>query len=438
MADAEGVPPVERREVHGHALRGHVGEGAQHRRDARLPRHADAPGREAPPGEDAGDHPRAGGAGPRLEEKAGPVGVGRLDDAGEVEGVEGLPRDRVGGALPVGLVGPAPGPGVEAHPRRRRRLHAVEVAVGLLHLAHHLAVDRGDAAHGMERGPEVLHEGLDLPAGAADDALLRRVHDEEVDAAPPGQGAAHGIGLAVHDPDHPVHRLVGPEPPALARRVAGPREVAGEERRVPHRTVHPVPVGPRAEGEEARGLAEAVAEDRRRARPEGAQQIAHHGLQRDLAEDERPVVPLDVLAGSGVPEGVGGELPPEVEGARVLGAEDLGPGDAEVAAHAREVVPRAGEDEGELAPEGLGGEEDAVAAAAPRGGHPVPLAARAAALAGRLDRRPAEGEELLAAAGHDGGGEGAPRVRGREAEPAAREGLDPARGPGPGKRLELR
>ncbi len=126
----------------------------------------------------------------------------------------------------------------------------MQVAVGVAHFACHLAMDRGDSLQleetAVQHGDKVLHP-LYVPAN---DALVRRVHDEEVDAGGLLERAAHLALRCVDDADAPIDLLPLGLAPRHACGAAFSGEVADEEGGCLHAGEHEVALGPGPGAEE--------------------------------------------------------------------------------------------------------------------------------------------------------------------------------------------
>ena len=174
-----------------------------------------------------------------------------------------------------------------------------------------------------------------------------------------------------------------------------------EEARRGHAFEHFIARDPGVRGEEARGFAERIADDGVGFDGERGDDVVQHRAERDLGKDE------GFLIGSGgggavAPEEALRELVGEAEIFGVLLVENVREVGEEFAAHAEEVVARAGEDEGEfgggLKRERVGGEEDAGVCAS-RGGDEFLRVVREGGEDGVE-----EGEELWDGVGDEGEG----------------------------------
>ena len=210
-------------------LGGQLGQEPQHRGVRVGAGLADGTGEVGTAAQDATDHAAAGSTRTHLDEVAHPLGIGGLDHLRIIDPLDGLRQDRFGRAAAVHLVGAAGGAAVEGDPVRRAGVEDVQVAVGVGHLAGNFTVNGGDALQreeaAIKHGHQVLHP-LDV---AADDALVGRVHDEEIDPGGLLEGAAHLACRGVDNPDAPVDLLAVRFPPSLACGTALAGEIAGEE-----------------------------------------------------------------------------------------------------------------------------------------------------------------------------------------------------------------
>ena len=210
----------------------------------------------------AGDHPGARAARPDLDEEADAVVVGALDDGREVDPVDGLGDDRLGGRLAVGHVGTAPGrrcrtgcrgagwsPGGAGRGRRPRPGGRPR---------------NGPCSPRQREEPDaqVGHEALHGLALAADDRLARRVDDQQVDARPPrkaartasaGRGRRRRPSRPARPSSSPQARRAASQGPARSVRNRGDASMPSE---------HLVAFGPGPQREQARRFAEAVADHR--------------------------------------------------------------------------------------------------------------------------------------------------------------------------------
>ena len=238
----------------------------------------------------------------------------------------------------------------------------MQFAIRLQHGLEQVAVNGAHAVEREEVAAEFRHKRTHLLRVAADDAFARRVDDEDVGAREPGHRGADFLGGPVHKAGLPRDGLVGGQLPCEAERLGFAGQVLGEQGRGGDAGEHFIACRPRAEGEEARAFAEAVADGGVGLEAERNGDVADKCAERDLPADRRALVGDGC---GGVPELRGEELAGEAFVLAVLCAEDLREEQAQLATHVGEVVARAGEDEGDFAGHSLLGRrvEEPVAVA---------------------------------------------------------------------------
>ena len=206
-----------------------------------------------------------------------------------------------------------------------------------------------DGAHALEReevAAELRDERTHLLHVAADDAFARRVDDEDVGARQAGQRGADFLGGPVHEAGLPRDGLVGGKFPRAAERLGFAGQVAGKKRRGRDTGEHFIPRRPSAQSEEARALAEAVADGSVGREAERNGDVADERTKRDLPADGRALVGD---GSGGVPEFGGEHLAGQSLVLAVQLAENIGEQQAQLAPHVGEVIARAGEDKGDFA-----------------------------------------------------------------------------------------
>ncbi len=248
----------------------------------------------------------------------------------------------------VDFVGPAEGGAVKTHIGGRRSRQKVQPAVRLRDLTHDGAMDR---ARLRQRQRRTAEPPADLRHGrpvAADDALARRVDDEQVGPFDAGQRRRGPPRRPVHDEaGRPFDRRIRRQFPRLAGGVATAGQVAGEQRRGVHRLQHGVAAGPGPQGEQRRRLAETVADRRVGVDAEQSHEVRGQAAERHLAEDLLPGVggPRRRI----VPEDRRYELATQTLVFGVLSPQHFRPLHGQLAAHAGIVVARSRIDEGDFA-----------------------------------------------------------------------------------------
>ncbi len=224
----------------------------------------------------------------------------------------------------------------------------MQLAVRPLHFLGDFAMHRRHTVQGEKLAVEFFHQFFDRVRVSADDAFVQRVRDEVVDLFVVLERRTHDLCRTIDDAERPIHRGMRRHAPRFARRLVFAGEVFGEQRRIPDAFEHQVAIGPCAQREESRGLAQAVTDHRRRAHAETLHQIARERPQSDLAEERRLRILLRRCCVLRPPEDLRLKLVPQPPVLRVLRAEDLGPLQSEVAPHVRELVARSRENERDM------------------------------------------------------------------------------------------
>jgi hypothetical protein len=151
-------------------------------------------------------------------------------------------------------------------------------------------MDRADQRQREEPAAERLDQAPDRVATAADDRLAGRVDDQQVGAIGAAEGRADLVGRARDDAGHPVDRLPLGDPPEAAGGLARAGQLGAEQRGRVEPPEHLVAPGPGPQRQQARRLAEAVADRGPGGHAAAAEPVRDDGPQRDLAQDRRPVV----------------------------------------------------------------------------------------------------------------------------------------------------
>ena len=193
-------------------------------------------------------------------------------------------------------------------------------------------------------------QGFDLLAIAADHAFPVGIDDQQVSLFPANQGLLHLCRRGVDDTEKPVDLFPLFQTPDLARRLAFTGKFFGEQRRLAEPLRHAVTVLPGAEGEESGRLAEAVATHRLGFDAEAAHQVTDCGPEGNLADDQGVVIVVQRFVQLRFPEMLRQKLAGQEVALTILVAVDGRPPGREIAPHAGEMVPGAGEDERHLAP----------------------------------------------------------------------------------------
>ena len=314
-------------------------------------------------GQDAADHPAAGGSRSHFQEIAHAVGIGCFDGLGEIDAFQRLGQDGLGSVAAVHRVGAARGSAVETYAVGGSGAEEVQVTIGAGDRARDFAMHGGHALQrekpAVEHGHQMLHP-LDV---AADDALFGSVDDQQVDPRGLLQSTAHLARGNVDHADAPVDFLPLALAPGAPRGPAFAGQIPGKKGGGLHAREHQVTLPPGARGKESGRFPQAVTDHGTGLDPEALHHVADRAAGGYLSEDHGQVVVVDRLDGSAVPELFGLKLVAQLQVFRILAPVDLRPERRKLHAHAGVVVTRARVDKADLAApsHGVLGEEQPVA-----------------------------------------------------------------------------
>ena len=139
--------------------------------------------------------------------------------------------------------------------------------------------------------PSALTTVVDGLAVAADDRFLGRVSDQDVNPGLAANRCSHGFGRARDDSGDPVDRFgIRQIPQSLRAASHGPASSVWNSGDDLQPAQQLVAIGPRSQGDQSRGFAQAVADRRVGNDAEAAQHVGHEGAHRHTAQDRVAMV----------------------------------------------------------------------------------------------------------------------------------------------------
>ena len=221
--------------------------------------HGDRPGEVGTAVQRVGDHARARVAGADFDENADAFAIGRVEHGREIERVQQSGGDRFGGIGASGRVRTCPSPTEDLQAGDCHCGKGVQLPVSLLDRFARFAVRKRDAAEREECLAQRFGECRDIGPQAADNALRRRVHDEQERPRAGAEVRPHVVRRRGQHPRDPVDFVAVPE---FSCRVVRRGQIGFEQARSTDAAEHFVAVEPNAQPEETRRFAEAQADGR--------------------------------------------------------------------------------------------------------------------------------------------------------------------------------
>ena len=262
MADAHRVHPVQFAEADRHPFGDQFGEQFQHARCRILSRETDGTGGVRAFAEDRTNRPRTRLPRPDFDERTDAIAVGTLDDGREIDRVQQPGGDRVGGGGFGHFVLAAPRPAVYPQPARCRHRQAVEFAVRGLNGAARFAMCERHAFEQQEPLAERGYERFHIRFHPADNAFVRRGHDQQVSVQIGSQVQTHIVRRDGHDAGNPIERRCFRRAELRPSGVERWPEVGAEQRRFLNPPIHFIAARPEPQPEQPRRFAEALPDQR--------------------------------------------------------------------------------------------------------------------------------------------------------------------------------
>src|SRR6185369_3562047 len=209
---------------------------------------------------------------------------------------------RICRTFPVHFVGSPFGAAVECDSIGRIRVEEVQVTVGLRNFTGNLTVDRGDTRELEKAAAEDCDDPFYTLGITADHALVRRVHDQQIDPGGHPYRSSDFTGRRADNTDLPVDLLPFGDAPGSRHGPALSGKIFREKGRIVHPEEHGVSFAPGSECKESGRFTKAVADDGGRGYLEASYYVADCAAGCNLAENYGAVIVVDCPGRRSVPE----------------------------------------------------------------------------------------------------------------------------------------